>query len=465
MTAQKQQKKPTPITARHLKETASARPMFEPYQPLPGVVPNTARGNAALAMDMSPYELMNSMDLNVDYSGFSGFPALATLAQQVEYNNMAQVMAEEVVRNWIDIRSTVADDPRIELMNKALEKYDVKRLMHEVVRHDSIFGIAHIFVDVGGDSENLENPLVLDKRAIGKDSLNYFKVADPTWIYPAMYNTQFPLKKDFYKPSAWFVMGQLVHESRFIDVISRPVPDILKPSYNFAGLSLIQMMQSYVDDWREAKRNVIGIMKTLRMRALATDMDSRLAVPGDFDNRLRLFVQNQENFGMWVIDKDNEEIVHSQTSLSDLSNLLSNYQEQLCIPARITSLKLLGNAPAGLNASGDSELETWHETISGYQDAVLRRPLETIFKIIQLSELGDIDENIYFEFKPLDELSDEEVANINKTKVETITTAVTGMIVSPEEGREALSKIENLGFEDLSDDYEVDEQDDEEEDI
>lgn len=458
----KQQNKPTPIPKRMVNEDKAPRAMFEPYQPLPGVVPDTDRGKAALAMDLSPYELMNSMDLNVDYSGFAGFPALATLAQQVEYNNMAQVMAEEVVRNWIDVRSTVADDPRIEQMRKALEKYDVKRLMHEVVRHDSIFGIAHIFVDVGGENENLENPLVLDRRAIGKGGLNYFKVADPTWIYPAMYNTQFPLKKDFYKPSAWFVMGQVVHESRFIDVVSRPVPDILKPSYNFAGLSLIQMMQSYVDDWREAKRNVIGILKTLRMRALATDMDARLAVPGDFDNRLKLFVQNQENFGIWAIDKTSEEIVHMQTSLSDLSNLLSNYQEQLCIPARITNLKYLGSAPAGLNASGDSEVETWHETVSGYQDAVLRRPLETVFKLIQLSEFGDIDENIYFEFNPLNELSDEEVANINKTKVETITTAVTGMIVSPEEGREALSKIENLGFEDLGNEYEVIEDDDEE---
>jgi hypothetical protein len=40
-----------------------------------------------------------------------------------------------------------------------------------------------------------------------------------------MYNTRWPLSDNYYKPMAWFVMGQTVHESRFID-ISRPVPDI-----------------------------------------------------------------------------------------------------------------------------------------------------------------------------------------------------------------------------------------------
>jgi hypothetical protein len=44
----------------------------------------------------------------------------------------------------------------------------------------------------------------------------------------------------------------------------------------------------------------------------------------------------------------------------------------------------------GTNASGESELETWHETISGMQERDIRRALENIFKIIQLSEFGEI---------------------------------------------------------------------------
>ena len=431
---------------------------FKRYEPLPGVIPEDKK-ESALAMDSTPYDVLNSMSIGNEYSGFRGYPVLATMSQQVEYANMHTVMADEMTRNWIEVKSTEEGDPDIELMEDALQKYDVKRLIHEAVRQDSMFGVAHIYIDVGvnQDSAELEKPLFLDPRKIGKGSLKGFRVVDPTWIYPAMYNTRWPLADDFYKPQAWFVMGQTVNESRFIDIISRPVPDILKPSYNFGGLSLTQLMEDYVVDWRDAKKNVIKILRTLRMRALQTDMDARLQEPGQFDKRIKLFTQYQDNFGIWAIDKE-EGLLHQQTSLSELSNLLSNYQDQMCIPARITNLKLLGNAPAGLNASGESELETWHETISGMQERDIRRALENIFKIIQLSEFGEIKKNIFFEFKPLDELSEKEKAEINEIKVRTVCLPADSQLVNTEEGRDALKSIEGAGFEGLDGDYEPEEE-------
>ncbi|ELY4860561.1 DUF1073 domain-containing protein [Cronobacter sakazakii] len=465
MTRRKQTAQPTrrelaKITQMHLDNASVAndeKPYaeFKRYEPLPGVIPE-AKKEATLAMDATPYDVLNSMSIGTEYSGFRGYPILAAMSQQVEYANMHTVMADEMTRNWIEVKSRKDGDEDIELMEQALVKYDVKRLIHEAVKQDSMFGVAHIYVDTGASETELEKPLFLDPRKIPKGSLKGLRCVDPTWIYPAMYNTRWPLSDNYYKPQAWFVMGQTVHESRFIDIISRPVPDILKPSYSFGGLSLTQLMEDYVTDWRDAKKNVIKILRTLRMRGLKTDMDARLQEPGQFDKRIKLFTQYQDNFGLWAYDI-NEELTHQQTSLNELSNLLSNYQDQMCIPARITNLKLLGNAPAGLNASGDSELETWHETISGMQERDIRRALENIFKIIQLSEFGEIKEDIYFEFRPLDELSEKEKAEIAKLKVETVTTAADSQLVDSEEARDALKCIEGAGFENLDGDYEPEE--------
>ncbi|KMV67794.1 phage protein [bacteria symbiont BFo1 of Frankliniella occidentalis] len=428
---------------------------FERYVPLPGVIPAASK-EATLAMDATPYDVLNSMSIGTEYSGFRGYPILAAMSQQVEYANMHTVMADEMTRNWIEVKSRKDGDPDIDLMEQALVKYDVKRLIHEAVKQDSMFGVAHIYIDTGADEKELEKPLFLDPRKITKGSLKGLRCVDPTWIYPAMYNTRCPLAADYYKPQAWYVMGQTLHESRFIDIISRPVPDILKPSYVFGGLSLTQLMEDYVTDWRDAKKNVIKILRSLRMRALKTDMDARLQEPGQFDKRIQMFTKYQDNFGIWAIDKE-EELQHMQTSLSELSNLLSNYQDQMCIPARITNLKLLGNAPAGLNASGDSELETWHETISGMQERDIRRALENIFKIIQLSELGEIKDDIYFDFRPLDELGEKEKAEIAKIRVETVAIAADSQLVDSEEARDALKCIEGAGFENLDGDYEPEE--------
>lgn len=464
-------KRPTPrkgpakITQAHLDSSAAVADAvtmaeFKTYVPLPGVIPE-AKKQEIFAMDATPYEAINAMYAGTEYSGFRGYPALAAMSQQVEYANMHSVFADEMTRNWIEVKSRKEGDhdPAIDEMERALEKYDVKRLMHEAVRQDSMFGVAHIYIDTGARGDELAKPLFLDPRKITKGSLKGLRVVDPTWVYPAMYNTRWPLQEGFYKPQAWFVMGDTVHESRFMDIVSRPVPDILKPSYNFGGLSLTQLMEDYVTDWRDAKKNVIKLLRTLRMRGLKTDMDARLQSPGEFDKRIKLFTQYQDNFGIWAYDME-EELTHQQTSLSELSNLLSNYQDQLCMPARITNLKLLGNAPAGLNASGDSELATWHETVSGYQDGDMRRPLENIFKIIQLSEFGEINDDIYFEFRPLDEISEKERADIAKVRVETVAVAADSQLVSSEEAREALKGIENAGFETLDGDYEPEEEED-----
>lgn len=459
-TAQPTRQGPAKITQMHLDSASVAndeKPYaeFKRYEPLPGVIPE-AKKEATLAMDATPYDVLNSMSIGTEYSGFRGYPILAAMSQQVEYANMHTIMADEMTRNWIEVKSKKDGDPDIKAMEEALVKYDIKRLIHEAVRQDSEYGVAHIFIDVGADEIENEKPLFLDPRKITKGSLKNFKIVDPNWVYPAMYNSNKPLRPDFYKPQAWFVMGDTVHESRFIDIVTRPVPDILKPSYNFGGLSLTQLMEDYVVDWRDAKKNVIKILRTLRMRALKTDMDARLQEPGQFDKRIKLFTQYQDNFGIWAIDNQ-EDLLHMQTSLSELSNILSNYQEQLCIPSRTTNLKMFGNAPAGLNASGDSEIETWHETISGSQELDYRRAIENIFKIIQLSEFGEIKQDIYFEFKPLDEISEEDAANTNKTKVETVAIAADSQLISSEEARDALKSIKGAGFENLDGDYEPEE--------
>ncbi len=458
--AQAPRREKAKITQAHIDNASVAndekpRAEFKQYVPLPGVIPE-AKKESALAMDATPYDLLNSMSIGEEYSGFRGYPQLAAMSQQVEYANTHAMMADEMTRNWIEIKSLKEGDPDIDAMDKAMTKYDIKRLIHEAVKQDSQYGVAHIFIDVGADDKENEKPLFIDPRKITKGSLKGFRCVDPNWVYPAMYNTNKPLRAGFYKPQAWFVMGDTVHESRFIDIVSRPVPDILKPSYNFGGLSMTQLMEDYVCDWREAKKNVIKILRTLRMRALKTDMDARLQEPGQFDKRIKLFTQYQDNFGIWALDND-EDLLHQQTALSELSNLLSNYQEQLCIPSRTTNLKMFGNAPAGLNASGDAEIETWHETISGSQELDYRRAIENIFKIIQLSEFGELKPDIYFEFRPLDELSEKEKAEINEIKVRTVATASDSSLVNSMEGRDALKSIDGAGFENLDGDYEPEE--------
>ncbi|MGR0202336.1 anti-CBASS protein Acb1 family protein, partial [Klebsiella pneumoniae] len=77
-------------------------------------------------------------------------------------------------------------------------------------------------------------------------------------------------------------MGKTVHASRFIDLVSRPVSQILKPSYNFGGLSLTQLMEPYVNAWEQIRQEIPKIIKAFTLSGLKTDMDTRMRDPAEF---------------------------------------------------------------------------------------------------------------------------------------------------------------------------------------
>jgi hypothetical protein len=76
------------------------------------------------------------------------------------------------------------------------------------------------------------------------------------WTYPQAYNATDPISLDFFVPQMWYVMGRMVHASRMKQLVLYSVPDMLKPSYNFGGLSLIQMMLPYVTNWESVRDDI-----------------------------------------------------------------------------------------------------------------------------------------------------------------------------------------------------------------
>lgn len=426
---------------------------FKAYEPPPNVIP-ADKVNTVLAMDSTPYEMLNGFGLPAIYSGFRGYQYLALLSQKVEYANLQSVFADEMTRNWITVKTVDENRELVEQMENALKRYNIKQLIHEAVRQDAMYGVAHIFIDTGSNDAENEKPLFMSEKKVRKGDLKGFRLIEPVWVYPNQYNASNPLLDSFYKPERWYVMGKTIHASRFVDIISRPVPDIIKPAYNFGGLSLTQLMIDYVDRYECVNNSVSKIIQAFTVKGLKTDMDARMENTCEFDKRMKLFSKTQNNFGVWVIDAA-EEFFQSSTPLSELNNLLLNYQEQLCIPARITQLKLLGTLSAGMN-SGNGEMETWHETVSGYQERDIRKALERIFQIIQLSEFGEVKPEIYFEFNPLNELTEDEQANVTDKRVTSIVNASTAMLITPEEARVSLHAIPNGGFDHIDTDAEID---------
>ncbi|MDE2441453.1 MAG: DUF1073 domain-containing protein [Betaproteobacteria bacterium] len=376
--------------------------------------------------------------------GFLGFPYLAELSQRPEYRLVSTIFARECTRKWIKFSG---DEAKCDELEVALDRYGVQAKFRELVEHDGFFGRAHLFIDLGDNAqdEELSRPLIISDRKIKQGGLKGIEVSEPFWIYPLAYETANPLSKDFYRPNLWQVMTSTVHRTRLLTFVGNELPDMLKPSYAFAGLSRSQMIKPYVDNWLGTRDSVADLLRSFSTMVVKTDMTAALAT-GTNDgliNRMELFSRTRDNRGLFMLDKESEDLANVSTPLGTLDALQKQALEQICYIAGIPATILLGDSPDGLNATSDGELRTFYNTVAGYQERVLRAPLEYLLQVVMLSEWGEIDEDITFEFMDLWEMDEEAKARIRKSDADADVAYAAAGIVSPEEVRERIVNDED----------------------
>jgi phage-related protein (TIGR01555 family) len=143
------------------------------------------------------------------------------------------------------------------------------------------------------------------------------------------------------------------------------------------------------------------------------------------------------------LDKETEEFFNVSTPLGTVDHLQAQAQEQMASVSGIPLVKLLGITPSGLNASSDGEIRSFYDFIGAYQEHLFGVHLETLLKIIQLSEFGEIDDEIGYRFEPLWELNETERASVRKTDVDTAVELINAGVLHPEEERKRLATTED----------------------
>ena len=409
-----------------------------------GVKPN------GLAMDSSP---LGNFGADCFFgTGFIGYLRLAELAQISEYRSVSETTANEMTRQWIEIKSVGEEDnsEAIKQIEECYERLNVRDVFRKAIETDGLFGRGQILVQIKDHDGKLANPLLLTEKTIAKGSLKALVNIEPMWTTPAPYNAIDPTLPDFYKPKAWYVMAQEIHASRLFTLISRPVPDMLKPAYNFGGVSMTQLMMPYVERWLRTVDSVSDLLHSFSLSGIKTDMSAILSGSDDGDTnimlRAELYNRLRDNRGLMLLSKDEEEFFQFNTPLSGLDALLAQSQEQMAAPSHTPLVKLLGITPQGLNASSEGEIAVYYDYIRAMQENLLRDPLDKLLKLVQLHLFGKVNDNITFDFVPLQQMTEAELSTIRKSDTDRDVAYIQAGVVSAEEVRGRLASEPDSGY-------------------
>lgn len=361
---------------------------------------------------------------------FLGYAILSELAQRPEFRRISEVVGRDMTRKWIKLQGKGKEDKtdKIKTIEDAMSRLNVQGAFQELSEQDGLFGRSHLYLDFGNDDAiELLTPIgdgrnEASANKVKRGSLKRITTVEAVWCYPMGYNTSNPLAHDWYSPQSWFVMGKQVHATRLLTFVGREVPDMLKPSYSFGGLSMTQMALPYVDNWIGTRQSVSDIIKAFSVMVLGTNLTDQLGVGGNaqqlFD-RVDFFNNLRDNRGVLLIDKELESFENVSAPLGTLDKLQAQAQEHISSVSGIPLVVFTGITPSGLNATSDGEIDVYHTWIGSSQEKVLRPNLKKVLDFIQLSEFGEVDPDITFTFEPLGNLNAKEIAETQNIEAQT----------------------------------------------
>ncbi len=446
---------------------------LRPAVPPPGVLPKGKRlaMDAFGSADLSPW--IAGAQYNwafVEGYTFLGYPYLSQLSNIPEYRLLGATVAEEATRKWIEIRSVSgnkAKAAKIDELNDEMDRLGVRDIFKLISEQDSWFGRAHLYLDTGDtdDPKELKKPIgdggkltvaKLHPQGFKKGRrgrLRALKSIEPVWTYPARYDAADPLKDNWYRPDTWYVNGKEVHASRLLLFVARPVADLMKPSFSFGGLSLSQMAKPYVDNWLQTRQSVNDLIQAFSVMVLKTDLQGLLQTGGDqLATRIELFNQYRNNKNVFALSKTDEEFENVSVPLSGLDKLQAQAQEHICSVGQIPLVKYTGVSPSGLNASSDIELRVFYDREHAYQEAFFGSHLKTVFKMAQINIWGEIDEDLEFEFQPLFELTELQLAELHERMAKADQTLIDAGALDTSESRKRLAEDPQQLYGDLDPD-------------
>ena len=310
---------------------------------------------------------------------------------------------------------------------KAEAAFGVKHKVNEAIRWARLYGGSVLLVGIKGD-EDLSQPL--DPERVGKDSLSYLHVLDRWQILGSAELETDITSPNFRMPKFYSIADastdaftERIHWSRVIRFNGQQLPYFLWVQNARWDDSELQAPLDSVKNYDSVTGGVASMIFEAKVDILSmAGLADQLAMDNGaakVTTRL-LAAMTMKSFNRTlVIDKDTESYEQKQMQFGSLDKIVQNFVIDLCGACDIPATRLFGQSPAGLSATGESDIRNYYDHVSARQETNLRPQLTRLYDILVRSALGSMPDDFQISFEPLWQTTDKERAEIDKLRAET----------------------------------------------
>ena len=372
---------------------------------------------------------------------FIGFNAMAVIGQNEMISSICDIKAKDALRKGyvISNRNENLSNDVLDRLEEIEEKFKIDEKLRNQIYFTQIFGIRIAVFDVySSDPDYYSKPFNID--GVKEGSYKGIKQIDPYFCMPILDDTSISnvASLNFYEPEYWLIGGTTYHKSHLVITRGEEVADLIKPSYQYAGLSLTQKIYRKLYNAERTADEVPALVMSKRTNIFkSTDFADMVTNLKDYMTEMKNWLSLKDNFAMQVIGKD-DEVVQLETSLSDLDAVIMTNYQLVCSTAHIPSYKLMGTSLKGFSG-GETEESSYHEELESQQKFVAKPLLQRHLDLVNKSEF-DGQYNFRVRFNEIDSVNESERATINQAKATVLSTLVGTSIISQQEAAKILNE-------------------------
>ncbi|HWI02380.1 MAG TPA: DUF1073 domain-containing protein [Acidimicrobiales bacterium] len=341
------------------------------------------------------------------------------------------LVAEDMTREGVTFVSEDLDTDDAATLHSAVERLAIWPALCELAKWGRLYGGAIGVLLV--DGQQLSTPLRPD--TVSEGQFKGLAVLDRHQVTPSLENTVTELGPDLGKPVFYTVApgsaclsNQRIHYSRVVRVDGLELPWRQRLAENGWGQSILERLWDRVVSFDSTTMGAAQLvyrahLRTLKIKGLREIVATGGAVLQGLINQIAFMRSTQNNEGVTILDGEDDFATHSYT-FSGLDDVLAQLGQQIAGAIQIPLVRLFGQSPAGMSATGESDLRTYYDNVKKEQDRKLRPGLNKIFDLLHRSELGgELPEGFGFEFVPLWQMTPTERADVAKTVTEAVVAA------------------------------------------
>lgn len=169
---------------------------------------------------------------------------------------------------------------------------------------------------------------------------------------------------------------------------------------------------------------------------------------GSAEDTLREVMNQISIYRAAILKGKGMQVTQHSATFGSVPELVMTFAQLLSAASDIPATRFLGQAPGGLNATGDSDLENYYNHIASYQKISLKRQLTKLFDVLIPSVIGQqkwagLRDRFDIEFAPLWNMKATEQATVDNTYCEMIKGLYAEAIISQEQ---AINELKARGI-------------------